>query len=108
MPVYFVVAATAKEPSRYGEYLDLVAPIVARHGGRYLARGGAIRRMGAWAPERIAIIEFPSAAHVDAWLGSPEYQAIAPLRTQGADASAILVEGVGTCGSPTPGRADRP
>ena len=39
------------------------------------------------------IVEFPSIAHVDAWLGSAEYRSVARLRVEGADTPATVVEG---------------
>jgi len=65
MPVYFIAEAKARDSRRYEQYRDLVAPMMARYGGRYLARGGLARCFGPWTPERIVIHEFPSAAQVE-------------------------------------------
>jgi uncharacterized protein (DUF1330 family) len=68
---------------------------VARHGGRYLVRGGEVATLlgGLWMPERMIILEFPSEERVREWLSSPEYQAIAPLREDGAEIRAVRLEG---------------
>lgn len=93
MSMYVIIDSTVKDRETYREYIEQVSPIVARFGGRYHVRGGNIRPLGAWKPERIIVIEFPSESHVQAWLTSPEYRAIAHLREAGADTQAILVEG---------------
>ena len=94
MPVYMVIESRVKDPEKYREYLSQVPPIVAKYGGRYLARGGRITpMMGGWTPERMIIIEFPSEADIRQWLSSPEYGRIAPLREAGADMRSVLVEG---------------
>ena len=93
MPVYVIIDSKVKDREKYGQYIEQVSPIVARYGGRYHVRSENIRALGSWKPERIIVIEFPTEDHVRDWLTSPEYQAIAPLREEGADTAAILVEG---------------
>jgi uncharacterized protein (DUF1330 family) len=93
MSVYMIIESTVKDGKKYGEYIDRVSPIVARYGGRYHVRTGNIQALGSWKPERIIVLEFPTENHIEDWLASPEYKAIAPLREEGADARAILVEG---------------
>lgn len=41
----------------------------------------------------MVVIEFPSEESIHKWLTSPEYASIAPIREEGADAQAIIVEG---------------
>ena len=96
MSVYMIIDATVKDRRKYDQYLDQVRPIVEAHGGRYHVRGENIRPLGAWRPERIIVIEFPSEDAIRRWLASPEYAAIASLREEGADTQAILVEGYPT------------
>ncbi len=49
--------------------------------------------MGGWTPERVILLEFPSEAHIRQWLSSPEYKAVAPLREEGAEIRAVVVQG---------------
>jgi uncharacterized protein (DUF1330 family) len=94
MPVYIIIDSRVRDKDKYQQYIDQVSPIVTKYGGRYLVRGGNIRALGSWKPERIIVIEFPTENHVNDWLKSPEYKAIEPLREDGgADAKAILVDG---------------
>jgi uncharacterized protein (DUF1330 family) len=93
MTVYIIIDCKVKDPQKYREYQEKVPDIIARHGGRYLARGNRITPIsGNWEPERMVLLSFPDQQHVRDWLSSPEYQAIAPLRKAGADTSAVLVE----------------
>ncbi len=93
MSVYMIIDSKVKDKEKYQQYIEQVSPIVARFGGRYHVRGENIQALGSWKPERIIVLEFPSKDHVQAWLTSAEYKAIAPLRQAGADTQAILVDG---------------
>lgn len=92
MSVYMIIESKVKDPAKYQEYIARVPPIVAKHGGRYLVRGGpVIPLLGGWEPQRVILLEFPEEASIRRWLASPEYQAIAPLREAGAEIRAVLV-----------------
>ena len=94
MSVYMVIESKTKNSETYRCYIEQVSKSVAQHGGRYLVRGGKITPLGDdWKPERIIILEFPSESHIRAWLSSPEYKTIAPLREAGAETRAVLLEG---------------
>jgi uncharacterized protein (DUF1330 family) len=92
MSVYMIIDSKVKDSEKYQQYQDQVSPLVTKYGGRYHVRGGKIRSLGTWKPERIIVIEFPTEGHIQRWLSSPEYIAIASLREQGADTQAILVD----------------
>ena len=93
MSVYMIIQSTIKNAERYNQYIAQVSPIVEKYGGRYHVRGENIRPLSSWKPERMVVIEFPSEESIHKWLTSPEYASIAPLREEGADAQAIIVEG---------------
>jgi len=93
MSVYMIIDSKIKDGEKYRQYIEQVFPIVTKYGGRYHVRGEKIRSFGAWKPERIIVIEFPTEDHVQRWLASAEYIAIAPLREAGAKTQAILVDG---------------
>ena len=72
MPVYMVIESRRRDASLYDQYIQLVAPIVERYGGRYLVRGGKVTPLGSdWNPERVIILEFPAEANIRQWLASP-------------------------------------
>ncbi|MCX5811499.1 MAG: DUF1330 domain-containing protein [Proteobacteria bacterium] len=93
MSVYLIIDSKVKDREKYQQYIDKVSPIVKKYCGRYHVRGEKIRSLGAWKPDRIIIIEFPTEDHIRRWLASPEYEAIAALREEGAETQAILVDG---------------
>ncbi len=95
MSVYMIVEAKeVMDKEKYGEYVRQVPPLVAKFGGKYLARGGKVLKVaGDWDPSRVIIIEFASMERFRAWWDSPEYRAVAPLREQSAKTNAIVIEG---------------
>jgi len=40
MSAYVIIESKVKNPEKYQQYILLVPEIVAKHGGRYLVRGG--------------------------------------------------------------------
>src|SRR3954467_14531784 len=58
------------DPTTYEDYKRQVAPLIARFGGRYLARGGPHEVLeGDWEPHRLVVLEFPDMASLKAWYG---------------------------------------
>ncbi len=94
MSVYMIIESKVKDPDRYREYQSKVPGIIARYGGRYLARGNRVTALSEdWKPERVILLEFPAEENIFTWLSSKEYKDIAPLREAGAETRAIIVEG---------------
>ena len=63
------------DPVGYEEYKRRVPAIIAAHGGRYLARGGASEVLeGTWRPNRSTIVELSDLASMKAFWESHEYQ----------------------------------
>ena len=97
MAAYVMVDVVVNDPEPYQEYLRGVPATVAQYGGRFLVRGGKVETIeGSWNPQRVVVIEFPSADQARAWYHSPEYQAILPIRLRNATSNFLaIVEGVG-------------
>jgi uncharacterized protein (DUF1330 family) len=87
MPAYLIVEHRITDPPIFEEYRVKVGPLIARYGGRYLTRGGthAVVETTHWQPDRVAIIEFPDMAALDAWYASPDYQPLKALRLASVD-----------------------
>lgn len=95
MPAYLIADIEVTDPVGYEEYKKRVPAIIAAHGGRYLARGGANEVLeGTWRPRRSAIIEFPSLASVKAFWESPEYQPLREIRERSAKSNLVAIEGL--------------
>jgi uncharacterized protein (DUF1330 family) len=101
MPAYWVARARINDPVAYKRYTDLIPPIIAKYGGRVLARGGRYRLMeGPDRFQRFVVIEFPSFEQGVACFLSDEYNQAAAFRRNGAgEVETVIVEGV----EPTPG-----
>jgi uncharacterized protein (DUF1330 family) len=84
MSAYLVVEHIITDAEKFDEYRTKVAPMLAKHGGKYLTKGNAHRfpEGGHWLPERVVIIEFPDTQALNAWYTSPEYQPLIALRKQ--------------------------
>ena len=80
---------------RASGYLEAVPELAARHGGRYLARGGEMAVLeGGWQPGRMVIIAFPSMADLRAWYDSADYAPWRALRQRLADSKLVAIDGL--------------
>ena len=95
MAAYLLVDCEVTDPARYEDYRALAPAAIARHGGRYLARGGEATTLeGDWVPRRVVVVEFPSLEAAKAFYDSPEYRAARAVRKDAARMNIIAVEGV--------------
>jgi uncharacterized protein (DUF1330 family) len=95
MPAYLVAEIEVADPDTYAQYCALTPSAIAAHGGRYLARGGAVEAKEGTPPAgRVVIAEFPDIAAARGFYDSPEYRAILPLRLAASRGRLYLVEGV--------------
>ena len=96
MPAYYIAEHIITDPMKFEEYRVKVGPMIAKHGGRYLTKGGSHKfpERAHWRPERVVIIEFPNMAALNAWYHSPEYQPLIALRQSASTDVLIAVEGV--------------
>jgi uncharacterized protein (DUF1330 family) len=87
MPAYLIVEHAITDPVVFEEYRVRVGPVIAQFGGRYLTKGGShkVLETAHWLPDRVAIIEFPDMAALDAWYASPEYEPLKALRFASVD-----------------------
>ncbi len=94
MAAYVIADITVKDSGIYDEYRKQVPATVAKHGGRFLVRGGAHDRVeGDWQPGRVVVIEFPDMAAARAWYSSQEYGPLIKIRQRASTGSVIMVEG---------------
>jgi uncharacterized protein (DUF1330 family) len=95
MPAYWVARSKINDPVAYKKYTDLVPAIIAKHGGKVLARGGRCRIMeGPDTFHRFVVIEFPTLEQGVACFTSDEYNEAAAHRRGGAgEVETVIVEG---------------
>jgi uncharacterized protein (DUF1330 family) len=95
MPAYWVARAKINDPIEYKKYTDLVPDILARYGGKVLARGGRRQIMeGPQKFHRFVVVEFPTFEQAVACFTSDEYDRAAAFRRSGAgEVETIIVDG---------------
>ena len=94
MPAYWVARSRIVDPVEYKKYTDRVPAIIAKFGGKVLARGGRFQIMeGPDKFHRFVVIEFPSFEQGVACFSSPEYNEAAAFRRGGAgEVETIMVD----------------
>ena len=81
MPAYWLARCKVNDPVEYKKYTDQVPGIIAKYGGRVLARGGRFEIMeGPEKFHRFVVIEFPTFEQAVACHKSKEYQDAAAYR----------------------------
>jgi len=94
MAAYVVVQAEVTDWDKFGEYLKETPLVIARHGGKYIVRGGEMVILeGDSQNKRVVIIEFPSLQKAKEWYHSEEYQRVKSLRQGAATGSLIALDG---------------
>ena len=92
MPAYWIARSKISDPVEYRKYADQVPPILAKYGGRPLARGGRFQIMeGPQKFQRFVVIEFPTLEQGVACFSSDEYQKAAAFRRDGAGEVEIVM-----------------
>src|SRR5438552_12107087 len=94
MPAYWVARSRIIDPVEYKKYTDLVPGIIAKYGGKVLARGGRFQIMeGPDKFHRFVVIEFPTFEQGVACFQSDEYNRAAAFRRSGAgEVETIVVD----------------
>jgi uncharacterized protein (DUF1330 family) len=93
MTAYVIGHITVRDPEKWAEYRGKVPATLAQWGGELVLRG---RRVAVLSGEHgyadTVVLRFPDVASVAGWHGSPDYQALIPLREQAADMVLISYE----------------
>ena len=93
MATYVIAMMAIHDPETYRKYTDRTPPIVNKHQGKFLTRGEPVTTLeGEAYQDRMVILEFPSKAHVDAWIADPEYQEVVAFRLASSTMRMLLVQ----------------
>ena len=96
MAAYVISEVEVLDPVLIDKYRSLAQATIAKYGGRYVVRGGAIEPVeGDWAPRHIVIVEFPTIERARTWYQSSEYGEALQVRQKALNRRLIFVEGVG-------------
>lgn len=95
MPAYVIATVRVNDPETYKKYTALTPAIVAKHGGRFLVRGGPVEMLeGTPFKDRLVVLEFPSDEAIRTFYASSEYQEAAVFRKASSKAVFMLAHGV--------------
>jgi uncharacterized protein (DUF1330 family) len=94
MAAYVIANVDVKDAALFEQYRKQVPDTIARHGGRYLVRGGPHQTLeGGWTPARLVVLEFPNLEQARQWYDSEDYREPKALRMKCALTDVVLVEG---------------
>ncbi len=95
MSAYIVVDVVVHDAEAYEPYKKMAAAAIAKHGGRYVVRGGAVEvREGDWHPNRFVLVEFPTLAQARAFYDSEDYAPALAIRKAVATSKLFIVDGL--------------
>jgi uncharacterized protein (DUF1330 family) len=95
MPAYLIANITVQDAAGFEAYRAAVPAVIARFGGRYLVRGGAVDvKEGTPGLNRLVILEFPDMATARAFYDSAEYAPLLAMRLASTTGSVVLAEGM--------------
>ena len=95
MAGYIIARINVTDPEKYKNYTAVTPGLIAKHGGRFVVRGGeTVTLEGPEETGRVVVIEFDSLDQAKAFYNSGDYQAAIGLRTAASTAQFIAVAGV--------------
>lgn len=95
MTAYMIVDLEIHDAVGFQEYRARVPPLIERHGGRYLARGGEVEVIeGSWQPRRLVLFRFPDRQAIKAFMDDPDYAELKALRIRTCDSNIVAVDGL--------------
>jgi uncharacterized protein (DUF1330 family) len=90
---YWIVRSEITDPEQYQKYVAANAEPLARHGGRFLVRGGSQECVEGATRSRNVVLEFPSIEAARACYRDAEYQRAKALRKGAAILDIVIIEG---------------
>lgn len=96
MAAYIFGKLTVSHWDWYRRYKQTTEPLIEKHGGRYLIKGGSSEALegNAGIPDSFVLIEFPDRQSALNWYRDPGYaEMIALRRESGVDTELFIVEG---------------
>jgi len=95
MAAYIIARIEVTDADQYENYKAAAPAAIARYGGTYLARGGAVETVeGDNESRRVVILQFPDMGAARNFYNSPEYTAARKKRAGAANGQFVIVEGL--------------
>jgi len=101
MTVYMIADIKVTDNGWVPSYAGSVHNIVHKHGGKYLSRSGNVKTLEGEPLDTslIALLEFPSADAVKAFLADPIYAPYAAARQEGSESRFQLIDDTDLAGT---------
>jgi uncharacterized protein (DUF1330 family) len=94
MSAYVVAHVDVKNWDAYREYMRHTPRVIAKFGGRFIARGGEMVTLeGPEETLRVVLVEFPTLDSAKNFYNSPDYKAVRKLREGGGSAKLVAIDG---------------
>jgi uncharacterized protein (DUF1330 family) len=92
--VYLIGEIDVHDADTYANYTAQTPDVIAKHGGKFIVRGGETETLEGEAPKgRVVVVEFPSLEAARAFYGSGDYQPLIQIRQSASSGRLFLVEG---------------
>lgn len=86
MSAFLTATVTIKNPEKFQEYGQKASLTFPAYGAQVLIKGAFVVGDDSVIDHNsIAVISFPSLKHIEDWYESSDYQALIPLRDEGAE-----------------------
>lgn len=95
MTALWIAHVEVTDADAYGRYARLAGPVIAAHGGEFLARGSRYVQLEGRERSRNVVARFPSVEAAVACYNSPDYQAALDHARDAAERDLVIVEEVG-------------
>ena len=92
MGALWIAHVTVNDEEAYGKYAALAGPAIAKHGGRFIARGGRYVQLEGKDRPRNVVAKFPSVEAAEQCYRSPEYQEALSHARGAAERELLIVE----------------
>ena len=95
MAAYMIARVNVTDWDKYNEYIKVTPGIIAKFGGRFIARGGeTVTLEGPEEKWRMVVVEFPDLEKAKEFYSSPEYTDAKKIREGAALAQFVVISGV--------------
>ncbi len=92
MTALWIANVHVTDEEAYGRYAKLAGPVIAAHGGEFLARGGRHLQLEGRDRARNVVARFPSMAAAEACYRSDDYQAALAHARGASERDLVIVE----------------
>lgn len=94
MTAYVIAQVNVTDPVQYKEYTDRTPAVIAKFGGRFIARGGqTVTIEGPEEVRRVVLLEFPTLEQAVTCFRSAEYAEVRRFRLGAAEMHLVAVSG---------------